>query len=237
LVKDAALCRSCYWCADNCPALAIELKGEEISPEALCAELIKDKVYFEKSGGGVTLSGGEPVMHYDYALALLKLLKQEGVSVALDTAGCYPWEKLEGLLSYVDLVLFDIKIFDSAKHREATGADNAPILENAKKLSASGTRIWVRTPIIPGATDGAENIESIGAFIKQYMPNIEKWELLSFNNLAKSKYQLLGKKWAHADTGLIEKEYLQQLCALAGKYTDKACSSGATRLEVADNES
>ena len=233
IVKDVSKCTSCFICSQECPTLAMELKGEVYSPSQLFVELVKDKVYFEKSDGGITLSGGEPMLHIDYALELVKLAKGAGIHIALDTAGCYPYQRLERLLPYVDLILYDIKLADSTKHKKHTGVENTLILENAKKLGAlTKPNIWVRTPIIPRATDDEENIQAIGAFIKEYMPNVGKWELLAFNNLARSKYSLLGKRWAHEDDVLIEKQKMQHLCALASKFTDKACWSGATQLEV-----
>jgi len=233
IVKDITKCQSCFICAQECPTLAMELKGEAYSPKQLFEELVKDKVYFEKSGGGITLSGGEPVLHSEYTLELAKLIKAEGIHIALDTAGCYPPQRLERLLPYIDLVLYDIKLADSAKHKANTGVENTLILENAKKLGAlAKPAVWVRTPIIPGATDDEDNIIAIGAFIAEYMPNIEKWELLSFNNLAKDKYSLLGRQWAHAGDALIKKQKMQHLCALASKFSNRACWSGATLLEV-----
>lgn len=233
IIKDSAKCQSCFVCASECPTLAMELKGEEYTPQELVCELIKDKVYFEKSGGGITLSGGEPVLHNEYMQQLAQLIKAEGIHIALDTAGCYPPQRLEALLPYVDLVLYDIKVADSTKHKALTGVENTLIMENAKKLGAQDKAlVWVRTPIIPNATDTKENIAAIGAFIKKYMPNIQKWELLAFNNLAKDKYRLLGKQWAHADDVLITKQKMQDLCELATQYTPKACWSGTTLLEV-----
>lgn len=232
IIKDNAKCTFCFICTTCCPTLAMELKGEGLPVDKLFAELIKDKVYFEQSGGGISLSGGECVLHNDYVLELLKLVKAEGIHTALDTAGCYAWDRLERLLPYIDLVLYDIKLADAIRHKAATGVDNKLILENAKKLGATDKPVWVRTPVIPSTTDDEENINAIGAFIAEWMPNIEKWELLSFNNLATSKYQLLGQQWVHADALLIEKQKMTQLATLAATYTDKACWSGATRLEV-----
>lgn len=233
LVTDESKCKLCLKCVEECPTNAIEVKGEKWEIDTLVKELLKDKVFYDKSGGGVTLSGGEAVFHYEYVLPLLKKLKEEGIHIALDTAGCYPYQFLQKLLPYVDLLLYDLKHFDNEKHKEFTDAENTLILQNAKKLGKlAKPKIWIRTPIIPQSTDSVENIVAIGKFIKEFMPNIEKWELVSFNNLSKEKYRLLGKEWSYADLPLIEKRVMESLCLVAKKYVKNAIWSGATKLEV-----
>ncbi len=230
---DNKLCDFCNKCIEECPMNALEIKGEVITVEALVNELIKDKAYYDTSHGGVTLSGGEVVLNWQYALELLKELKTRGVHTAIDTAGCYSYSVLENLLPYVDLILYDIKHIDNDKHKQLTGVENTLILENAKKLgSLEKPKIWIRTPIIPDATDSEENIIGIANFIKDNMPNIEKWELVSFNNLGKQKYKLLGRDWVYKDSPLITKAKMQRLNDLAKQITNKVTWSGATRLEV-----
>lgn len=233
LVFDEKLCVFCLVCADSCPANAIEVKGQSISVQELIKELLKDKAYYEVSGGGVTLSGGEPVLHWEYIEPLVQELKRQGVHVALDTAGNYPYHILQKLLPYIDLVLYDIKAVDSEKHKEMTGLENTQILQNAKRLGAqSSVEVWIRTPIIPGYTDESKNIEAIGKFLKQNMPDITKWEMLSFNNLCAHKYRLLGKEWALKDAEFISRSKMEQLCKTARKYVKSAIWSGATKAEV-----
>ncbi|HHU43369.1 MAG: glycyl-radical enzyme activating protein [Bacillota bacterium] len=230
---EERLCNFCLWCAEQCPTNAIEVKGREIEISELVNELLKDKVFYEKSGGGVTLSGGEAALHWEYAYELMDELKKRGIHTALDTAGCYPYKILQKLLEKTDLLLYDIKHIDNEKHKEFTDVENTLILQNAKRVgSLEKPEVWVRTPIIPDSTDSEENIKGIGKFIKENMPNITKWELVTFNNLCKNKYQLLNRDWGYENKELIQKEKIEKLWALAKKYHKNAVWSGATKLEV-----
>jgi pyruvate formate lyase activating enzyme len=192
---------------------------------ALCKELLKDRAYFGPDGGG-TLSGGEAALQ-PAAAVLARLLKEAGVSVALDTAGAYDFQVLENLLPWVDLVLYDLKIFDPREHRSFTGADNRLIQENYRRLLKQGRRVWVRTPIIEGATDNEENIEALGRFIAE-AGQPEKWELCAFNNLCRDKYERLDLDWAYKNTGLTRKEHLEALTLKAQTLAPAATYSGST---------
>ncbi|HHX80473.1 MAG TPA: glycyl-radical enzyme activating protein [Acholeplasmataceae bacterium] len=230
---NLSLCTFCLRCAEVCPTNSIEVKGEKIAVDTLYQELLKDLSYYKNSSGGVTLSGGEAVLHNDYVLELLKKLKGVGIHTALDTAGHYPFEMLERLLPYVDLILFDLKIFDEDIHKKYTGVGNKRIKENAIKLGKiTYPKVWIRTPIIPNSTDSLENIEKLGEFIRDKLLNLEKWELVSFNNLSKDKYRLLGNVWEYEEEELMTKEKMTELCEIAKKYVKNAIWSGATKLEV-----
>lgn len=230
---DSSLCDFCQSCVLHCPTNSIEIKGKEIGGEELIKEIVKDKAYYDSSGGGVTFSGGESVLHWQFLLPILVRLKEMGLHIAIDTAGSYPYALLEHLLPYVDLVLYDIKHIDSDIHKKHTDAKNDLILQNAINLGKLNTpKVWVRTPIIPDATDDEQNILGIGEFIKQNMPHIERWELVSFNNLATQKYQLLGKVWRYEGASLMTKDKMENLCNIAKNTTNKAMWSGATKLEV-----
>lgn len=231
--RNQEKCRLCLTCQKECPANAIVVKGEELTVDELLRELLKDLSYYQKSGGGVTLSGGEAALHNDYVFEILRKLKEAGAQTALDTAGNYPYELLERLLPHLDMILYDLKIYDDGLHRRHTGVGNGLILENARKIGKiDHPKVWIRTPIIPGATDGEENIENLGKFIKENMPNIEKWELLSFNNLSKNKYRLLGKVWEYENEELLTKEKMENLCRIARRHVENVVWSGATKLEV-----
>jgi pyruvate formate lyase activating enzyme len=216
VARDRARCQVCGECAENCPANAHELLGRSISAEKMVAELVKDRVYFNKSGGGVTLSGGEPTLQPDFALALLEQLKAAGISTALDTCGLCAPETLERLVRYSDIILFDLKLLDSTLHRQFTGADNARILANLCWLGEylakhAEKTVWVRTPLIPGATLNEENITSIGGWLAEHLPGqVTRWELCAFNNLCRDKYRRLSLEWAYADTPLLTPMELQQ---------------------------
>jgi pyruvate formate lyase activating enzyme len=218
---------SCRRCVEGCPNGAIEIKGRVMEVEALCRELLKDRAYFGPQGG-ITLSGGEALMQGEAAAALAKSLKDAGISVAVDTAGCYDYRVLEMMLPHTDLVLYDIKIFDAPGHKKIIGADNSLILENYRKLVERGVRVWVRTPIIEGATDSEENIRAIGDFIRRAgLP--EKWELCAFNNLCRDKYIRLDRDWAYKNTGLIPKAHIEELTRIARERVPCAVYSGTTR--------
>jgi len=205
-------CTACFNCCEGCPTGALEAKGLERDCADLCRELLKDRAYFGPQGG-VTVSGGEALMQ-EGAVELLRLLKQEDVHVALDTCGLVPEERLKRALEYCDLVLYDLKLADSQRHKEWTGAGNEMILKNLKVIAESDINLWLRTPIIPGATDDEGNIRAIGETLREYQ-NIERWELCAFNNLCASKYASLGRKWEFEDEKLVRREDMEHLVKTA----------------------
>lgn len=211
-------CSSCYMCAENCPTLAIELKGKKISLDTLYEEIIKDKAYYDAgSQGGVTLSGGEVLLQADFAESLLRRLKGIGIHTAIDTCGLCSRETLDKVIPYTDLFLFDLKLMDALKHKEYTGVSNEKILSNlvylSKILSTYPTKkLWIRTPIIPDYTDSFKNIKEIAEFIQSQVGQVvERWELCTFNNLCRDKYERLGRVWAHDSTPLVSQLYIEQL--------------------------
>ncbi|MEA2015080.1 MAG: glycyl-radical enzyme activating protein [Thermodesulfobacteriota bacterium] len=236
------LCTSCEICSRECPSAAMKMTGTTWKPEKLAAEAIKDRVYFEKSGGGITLSGGEPTMQANCASLLLKSLKKAGIHTALDTSGQCNKDVLGMLLPDVDMVLYDIKEINPDKHRQFTGVSNKKILDNLIYLShymsthETPSELWIRTPVIPGATAYEENINGIGRFIASSPGNfVSRWELCAFNNLCTSKYKRLDMDWPFKDCPLITSEYMEGLanCA-AGSGVDPNIVhwSGPTKMEV-----
>ncbi len=214
---DRTCCQSCGECADECPSLAMECLGKTWNSDALVAELARDRAYFSKSNGGVTISGGEATLQSQFVLSVLKGLKQMGIHTALDTCGQCAWDVLSKLLPYTDLILYDLKAIDSSNHKEFTSSSNDKILANLIHLSTwtphnEGVRLWVRTPIIPGATATNENMHGIGNFITENLKNtVSKWELCSFNNLCQDKYLRLGLKWPFRDQALISEKLMTAL--------------------------
>jgi pyruvate formate lyase activating enzyme len=245
IVRDRSICQSCGKCTVECPAGAQEMLGKKIGLEELLADLLKDKVYFEKSGGGVTLSGGEPLMQPEFSARLLRRLKEEGVSTAIDTCGLCSRGALEEALPNTDLVLFDLKEIDPALHREFTGHDNARILDNLLWLgdylaaNPGKTKLWIRTPLIPGATANRETLERIGRFIHENLDGVmQRWELCAFNNLCRDKYRRLGLEWKYARTQLItgaELNELEQIARQSGPNPAIIFATGATRVENLSN--
>jgi pyruvate formate lyase activating enzyme len=244
ILINRAVCNGCGLCTEECPTTSMELLGKKWNVQKLACELVKDRVYFEHSSGGVTLSGGEAASQNDFCLALLKELKSRGIQTALDTCGQISQRVLAGLLPYVDILLYDIKEIDSPKHKKFTGAGNEIILANAvfaanfKKTHASLQALWIRTPVIPGATDTSENIRGIGDFINANMAGaVTRWELCAFNNLCRDKYKRLGMDWLFAQTEPPEKSLMEELSGIAKSIVSPSivCWSGSTKLEQGAN--
>ena len=218
---DRRLCTGCYTCFSACPTLALEGKGQDAEPAELCRELVKDRAYFGRDGG-VTLSGGEALLQ-EGAIELLQLLKAEGVQTAVDTCGMLFTEQLERALPYTDILLYDLKLMNDADHERWTGRGNTMILRNlgVAALWAKGNgRLWIRTPIIPGATDSVENIRAIGERINA-IGGAERWELCAFNNLCSDKYKRLDIDWAFKGAPLVSKRHMQEL--LEAAKSTRAC--------------
>lgn len=238
---DRVLCRNCGACAGACPSTAMEVIGKEWRLEELLKEVLKDRAYFDQSGGGVTVSGGEPGLQANFVAAFLKRLREHGVHTALDTCGLLSREALELLLPYTVLVLYDIKQIDPDKHRAHTGHSNEVILRNLIhtaefiRTHLYPRELWIRTPIIPDATAAKDNINSIGRFISEHLGNlVRRWDLCAFNNLCKDKYTRLDRKWPYADHPLLETEVMSRLWETArSSGVDPAIVhwSGSTRLD------
>jgi pyruvate formate lyase activating enzyme len=160
--------------------------GRDLRPEEILAEVMKDKPFYDNSGGGLTISGGEPAMQGEFLLDLAALLKEQKLHITLETSGFCDFKLFESLLPYVDLFLYDYKETNPDLHRKYTGVPNTLILENLEKLSAAGARIVLRCPIIPSLNDREDHFRGIAAVSVKYR-NIEGAELLPYHNLAKSK--------------------------------------------------
>ncbi len=236
---DRMRCDGCGKCVEACPAGAIELLGKTISVDELLAELLKDRTYFEKSGGGVTLSGGEPTLQADFAEALLCGLKENDISTALDTCGLCSPATLDRLLPFTDLVLYDLKLYDADLHRQFTGSSNPQILANLLHLldvQHSQTwpfKLWIRTPLIPGATATSDNLTALGFYLSDELTGgVERWELCAFNNLCRDQYSRLGLDWAYGLTPLMTAAELadcKQIAKTASSHPEIVSATGSTR--------
>ena len=241
IVIDRQVCRNCSVCAEACPTSALERLGKKWRLEDLLVEVLKDRVYFDVSGGGITLSGGEPGLQSRFASAFLETLQAQGVHTAMDTCGLYDTSLLEQLLPGTDLLLFDLKIIDSERHRECTGHPNEKILENARhaarylRTQSDAHQMWIRTPIIPGGTDAPENIAGIGRFIATNLEGVvSRWELCAFNNLCADKYRRLDLPWPYAGYPLPSVHQMEALADTArasGVDAEIVHWSGATKTE------
>lgn len=181
--ENCVLCRACE---DACMSGALKFAGEEYTVEQLVKIAVRDMDYYNASGGGVTVSGGEPLLQYEFVGELFARLKQEGIFTALDTAGNVEFEHFAHVLPHTDLVLLDLKIMDDELHRKYTGVSNKKILENARKLMESGQRMHVRIPIMAGVNDTMENTLALKAFIQGY-DCIEEVRFLPYHNMGLTK--------------------------------------------------
>lgn len=187
---DREKCRGCGACADQCFSGALVLSGKEMDTEEVMAEILQDLPYYRNSGGGVTLSGGEVTCQPDFALELLRACRRQGIPTALETNLLAPWTVYEKLLPELDLLMFDVKVYDEEKHKRWTGVSNRAILENARKAAAALPYL-VRTPVIPGVNDTAEEIGAIAGFVHSLGGDLQYYELLRFNPLGEGKYTAL----------------------------------------------
>ncbi len=187
-------CLGCGACVEECYSEALRIAGREVSVEEVMDEVLSDRPFYETSGGGMTLSGGEPLAQPRFALALLQAAKEKGIHTALDTSGFAPWEHLEELLPYTDLVLYDLKHMDEERHMTLTGVSNGRILENLRRLDDIGKRIWVRIPLVPGYNDEDSNYHALGRFLSG-LKNVEKIQILTYHKLAESKYESIGRSY------------------------------------------
>lgn len=225
VVLDREVCTGCGDCVPLCPTKSLRSINKEYSIESLMQIVERERPYMERSGGGVTVSGGEPLLQSAFVTEFLKICHESGLHTALDTSGFAPHSALMNALPHVDLLLYDVKIADSKVHKEFTNVSNELILENLKKAADYiregwvGTRLWIRTPLIPGSTDSQENISRIGETLSEAAGDvIERWELCAFNPLAEEKYDRLGLDWPYRGNDLMdfnENESLQRVAAEA----------------------
>ncbi|MBS7614331.1 glycyl-radical enzyme activating protein [Candidatus Bathyarchaeota archaeon] len=203
-------CTACGKCAQTCYAGALVLVGREMTVDEVVDEVLRDKVFYETSGGGVTLSGGDPIVQYSFSRALLKKCKKVGLHTAIETAANCQWKILASLLPMLDLVMMDIKHVDSEKHKKATGVSNKIILNNAVRLSKTKKPLILRVPIIPGFNDTKSEVEAIAEFVKEFS-NLEYLELLPFHRLGEGKYKALGLEYSASNLAVPAKEKMREL--------------------------
>jgi pyruvate formate lyase activating enzyme len=185
---DRTLCKACGACAEVCPEEARVLMGKSVSAKEVFAEVNKDAIFYERSGGGVTLSGGEPLAQPEFSIQILSQCKSSGIHTAIETCGHAPWETVEGVLKVVDLVLYDLKHMDPIEHRKITGVSNALVLENLKRIyHESHVALAIRIPVIPGFNDTPENMEATASFIVKDLDASVPVHLLPYHRLGDSK--------------------------------------------------
>jgi pyruvate formate lyase activating enzyme len=193
VVIDRKACDLCGKCAEACLYDAMQMVGREMSVEEVLAEVEKDKIFYDQSGGGVTLSGGDPFVQSGFAEALLEGCRSKGISAAVDTAGFSRNGVLDRVASKADLILYDLKCMDDARHKELTGVSNVPIIENLKRLAADRSEVWVRIPLVSGVNDDDNNIRRTIEFLSS-LKTIRQVGILPYHSGGLEKARRIGQE-------------------------------------------
>jgi pyruvate formate lyase activating enzyme len=196
-------------CVAACHFDALTVTGKSMTVDEILAEVEKDRPFYDNSGGGLTLSGGEPTANADFAMEILKTAGERGFHVCLDTNGYCDWDVLEAMTAWADIVLFDVKHMDSALHKQHTGVGNKIILENLARLAESERDIWVRIPVIPGFNDTKAFHSQASTFLSRFKNQISRVDLLPFHNWCQDKYGWLGIEWPLADIEATDPSFLE----------------------------
>ncbi len=217
----------CRWCC-NPESQSYEIQkmmqngeekivGRDVTVDEVLETVLKDRIYYRRSGGGLTLSGGEMLMQPDFALALLKAAKQQGITTAVESTAFAPFATIEKMLPFIDTFLMDIKHMDSAKHKEFTSQPNELILENAARIAKSGTRLIIRTPVIPTFNDTADEIAAIARFASS-LPNVEEMHILPYHRIGQDKYAGLGREYTLSSITPPSGEHMEELLRVVNSY-------------------
>jgi pyruvate formate lyase activating enzyme len=199
VITDRAICTCCETCISACYSGARQFSGRKITIGEVMEQVKREIPFYDESGGGVTFSGGEPLMQPGFLSALLKACREQEIHTVVDTSGFANWNVFEQIRKDVDLFLYDLKHMNSTRHREATGVPNEVILGNLQKLAEHGHRITVRIPLIPGINDDENNLVESGKFLAS-LPKLEGVELMGYHNIAQAKYEALSREYKLTDT-------------------------------------
>lgn len=210
---------------DACPTGALQQVGQAVEPADLVRQLLRDRIFFDESGGGVTFSGGEPLQQTPFLLDALARLRAEGVHTALDTCGYAPWERLASAAGMASLVLYDLKLMDPERHRAATGQSNRVILDNLRALAGVHPELWIRVPVIPGLNDDLENLRATADFLAP-LAAVRRVDLLPYHRTGQAKFARMGLDYALPD---LQPPTPQRLEALAEVFRSRGlvtCTGG-----------
>ncbi len=226
--NDRAKCTGCGTCVGVCPAGARRICGALMSVEEILPIILRDEVFYRHSGGGVTLSGGEPLVQADFAAQLLARCRSSGIHTAVETCGAVPWSSLEQVVPVTDLFLYDLKHLDAGKHRQSTGAGNGEILENLTRLSRRGASIIVRVPVVPGFNDTPGELKRIVEFARS-LQIIREIHLLPYHRLGLVKYRQMERRWELED---LETPDAGRLHGILQEAESNAAPDIQVRMEV-----
>ncbi len=226
----------CRWCCNpesqeyDIQTMMVQGKPKVIGRDVTVAEVMKtvekDRQYYWRTGGGLTLSGGESLCQPEFATALLQVAQESGISTAMESMGCAKWETIEKLLPYLDQYLLDIKHMNPRKHKEFTGRSNELMIENAMKIAKSGmTELSIRVPVIPGFNDTEEEIRQIAAYTAT-LPNVKRMHLLPYHRLGQDKYTGLNREYLMGDVKPPTNEHMQKLLKVAEMTSGIECQIG-----------
>ena len=220
---DRAACKTCGKCESVCPAGALELFGKSMTVDEAVSKLLEDRIFYE-DGGGITISGGEPLLQYEFCAELLGRMKEEGIHCAVDTCGNVPWSSFEAVLPVTDMFLYDFKCADPEKHRQLTGSRNERILENLKKLDETGKEIEIRMIMVPGHNMDESDLRAAGEFLGK-LEHVSAVRLLAYHSLARSKFKAVGHPDTMPDVESPDVETLEKCAELLRTYSINAVNS------------
>jgi pyruvate formate lyase activating enzyme len=218
IVIDRELCNTCGKCSEKCPANALKMFGDPLSIDEILKISAEDDSFHSRSGGGVTISGGEPALQADFVEELLRSYHDHGIHGAIETCGHATWKDIEKVCRYSKLILYDIKTMNSEKHEIFIGTSNHLIIENFNKIAKYFPEIpiMVRTPIIPGVNDSEQDIEEIARYLVK-INNVYKYELLEYHRFGEAKYAQLGRKYPFQGAQMVSRERMRELTRIADK--------------------
>jgi pyruvate formate lyase activating enzyme len=212
-LTDRALCVACGTCAETCPANARALRGRSVTVEELLREVERDRVFYSTSGGGVTVSGGEPLLQAAFVAAFLRACKSRAIDTAVETCGHVAWSDLALVLPYVDAFLYDVKHLDSTAHRRLTGVGNELILANLRHLAKEGVPTIIRMPLVPGANTDAESVRAVAQLARKV--SAVELHLLPYHRFGEAKYSTLGRGYPLDGVAPLSAEAVEALREIA----------------------
>ena len=214
-VANISSCDQCMACVNECCMNAKKIVGRKYSSKELYEEIIKDKTFFDSSGGGVTFSGGEPFVQADFLIKMLEVCKSNGINTAIETTGMVDTRKMSDALGYLDQIFFDVKHMDCEVHKKLTDVSNQRVLENLSAISKKHANIIVRVPVIPGLNDSVNNIKKTADYVAGL--SISMLELLPYHNYGENKYLQLGRKYSLSEIKAPTEEHMNYLAGEAAQ--------------------